>query len=60
MKDDFIRSLKKYSKHLNKQELKTLRGQALAGDLQGANKGLQKILERKMLDGKCNILPRVR
>lgn len=38
--DGFIRSLKNY--RLTKHQIKTLRGQALAGDLEGAQKGLEK------------------
>lgn len=38
--DRFIGSLKHYQ--LTKQQIKTLRGQALAGDLVGAQKGLKK------------------
>lgn len=38
--DSFIRSLKQY--RLTKQQIKTLRGQALSGDLAGAQKGLKK------------------
>ena len=38
--DRFIGSLKHYQ--LTKQQIKTLRGQALAGDLAGAQKGLKK------------------
>ena len=38
--DRFIRSLRHY--RLTKQQIKTLRGQALNGDLAGAQKGLMK------------------
>jgi hypothetical protein len=44
----FLEQLKGYRHLINKQQLKTLRGQALAGDVEGARKGLQKILSRKM------------
>jgi hypothetical protein len=44
----FLELLKGYRHLINKQQLKTLRGQALAGDVEGARKGLQKILSRKM------------
>ena len=43
-----MEQLKGYRHLINKQQLKTLRGQALAGDVEGASKGLQKILSRKM------------
>jgi hypothetical protein len=44
----FLEQLKGYRHLINKQQLKTLRGQALAGNVEGARKGLQKILDRKM------------
>jgi hypothetical protein len=43
--DRFIGSLKHY--RLTIQQIKTLRGQALAGDLYGARKGLQQILKKR-------------
>jgi len=46
--EEFLEQLKGYRHLINKQQLKTLRGQALAGDVEGARKGLQKILSRKM------------
>ena len=42
--ESFIRSLKRYQ--LTKQQIKTLRGQALAGDLAGAQKGLERMATR--------------
>ena len=44
----FLEQLKGYRHLINKQQLKTLRGQALAGDVEGARKGLQKILKKNM------------
>jgi hypothetical protein len=41
----FIKSLK--DSNLTRQQIKTLRGQALSGDVDGAIKGLEKILKRK-------------
>jgi hypothetical protein len=38
----FIKNLKDYRGVLPKQIIKTLRGQALAGDVKGAKKGLKK------------------
>lgn len=40
---EFIKSLKKYRGKLHKQQIKTLRGQALSGNLEGARLGLKKI-----------------
>lgn len=38
----FIKLLKDYRGILPRQTIKTLRGQALAGDIEGAKKGLKK------------------
>ena len=38
--------LKGYRVHLTTQQYKTLRGQVLAGDADGAMRGLRKILDR--------------
>lgn len=46
-KSAFIKELKEYIGILPKETIKTLRGQALAGDIVGASKGLIKILNRK-------------
>jgi hypothetical protein len=43
---DFIKKLKQYKELLPKNAIKTLRGQALAGDLLGAEKGLEKLKKR--------------
>ena len=40
----FIRSLRNYP--FTKQQIKTLRGQALAGKLAGAQKGLERMIAR--------------
>ena len=44
---EYIKELKIYKDVLPKQTIKTLRGQALTGDLAGAKKGLIKVLERR-------------
>ena len=41
----FLRRLKGCS--LTRQQIKTLRGQAMAGDVDGAIKGLERLLRRK-------------
>jgi len=46
MKYEFIEILGNYRGELTRQQIRTLRGQALAGDVKGARKGLVKILER--------------
>lgn len=43
----FLKRLKIHRHQLTRQQLRTLRGQALAGDIVGANKGLDHILRRK-------------
>ena len=45
--DSFIRELKKYRHSLPKQAIKTIRGQALSGDLKAAKKGLETALNKK-------------
>ena len=44
---EFIRHLKEYRTEIPKQQLKTIRGQALSGDLEGAKLGLKKVLGRR-------------
>lgn len=40
----FLKQLKMQKRRLTKQQYKTIRGQAIAGDIFGANKGLIKLL----------------
>ena len=42
---DALKKLHQYKKQLTRQQLKTLRGQILAGDLTGAEKGLKKLTQ---------------
>lgn len=46
MMSKFIKSLKNYRGRLPSNILKTIRGQALNGDLEGAKKGLEKALNK--------------
>lgn len=46
-----IKQLKAHRGELTRQQIQTLKGQALAGDADGAMRGLQKILERKAHHG---------
>ena len=48
----FIKLLKDYRGKIPRQKIKTLRGQALAGDLLGARLGLKKIPKIKELNEK--------
>lgn len=41
---DFVRSLSAHRGKLPAQELRTIKGQALSGDLEGAAKGLSKCI----------------
>lgn len=43
---NFIKELKNYRGLIPKNTLKTIRGQALAGDIEGAEKGLKKAVEK--------------
>ena len=44
--DGFINKLNNYKNTFTKQQYKTLRGQALKGELDAAEKGLRKLLKR--------------
>lgn len=44
--NDFIIELKRYRRALPRNVLKTIRGQALGGDLEGARKGLKSALDK--------------
>jgi hypothetical protein len=44
--DNFIKELKKHRHFLPKQTIKTIRGQALSGDLEGAKRGLKTALNK--------------
>lgn len=46
MLNPFI-ELKKYKNILTKQQYKTIKGQIIAGDTEGAMKGLNKLINRK-------------
>lgn len=46
MRNKKIEELKKYRGVLTTQQLRTLKGQILRGDVEGAEKGLNKILRR--------------
>ena len=42
----FVKRLSAYKGRIPPQQLKTLRGQALAGDVAGAQKGLERICKK--------------
>lgn len=51
----FLKQLKKYYPYMRFQEYRTLRGQAINGDIEGAEKGLHTILERLKVDAENKI-----
>lgn len=48
-KSEFLRALKKKKNKLSPQEYRTLKGQALKGDVNAASKGMQKVIRRRGL-----------
>lgn len=44
--NQFMSELKKHRHDISKQTISTLKGQALAGDVEGARKGLDKALSK--------------
>lgn len=46
MRNKKVEELKKYREVLTTQQLRTLKGQILKGDIEGAEKGLNKMLRR--------------
>lgn len=44
--DKFIKKLKRFNNILTKQQLKTLRGQAIKGEVEAAEKGLDTLIKR--------------
>lgn len=45
-----LKKLRKYGKHLTRQQYRTIKGQILAGDTEGASKGLNKLIESNRKD----------
>lgn len=45
--NEYIKVLKKYRKRLTRQQLLTIRGQILNGDIEGFKKGLKKVLSKR-------------
>lgn len=43
----FMKTLKANKENMTRQQFRTIKGQALAGDIKGAEKGLYKLLERR-------------
>ncbi len=51
---EFMELLRQRRHRLTSQQRRTIKGQALAGDVKGALKGLRRILKRGVSDGKNN------
>ena len=45
--NSFMRKLKNCRQYLSKQQYRTIKGQALSGDIDGAEKGLHSLLSRR-------------
>lgn len=51
---EFTELLRQSRHRFTRQQCRTLKGQALAGDVNGAVKGLRRILKRGVTDGENN------
>ena len=45
--NDFMQLLNRHQKRLTRQQIRTLKGQAINGDITGAEKGLNKLLKKE-------------
>ena len=45
--NSFLKKLKNSRPYLSKQQYRTIKGQALSGDIDGAQKGLHSLLSRR-------------
>lgn len=48
--NQFLKKLRKHKNHIERNTFKTIRGQAISGDLEGARRGLMKILDKEMIN----------
>ena len=48
--NQFLKKLRKHKNHMERNTFKTIRGQAINGDLEGARKGLMRILDKEMMN----------
>lgn len=46
MANEFIKTMREYQPLMTAQQVRTIKGQALSGDIDGARKGLRRIIER--------------
>lgn len=49
-----MNEIRKYRKLLTAQQKRTLEGQVLSGDIEGAMRGLVKLIRRALLFGDCD------
>lgn len=49
-----MNEIRKYRKLLTMQQKRTLKGQVLSGDIEGAMRGLDKLIRRALLFGDCD------
>lgn len=49
-----MNEIRKYRKLLTVQQMRTLKGQVLSGDVEGAMRGLDKLIKRALLFGDCD------
>lgn len=50
-----LKKLRKYGKYLTRQQFKTIKGQILSGDTEGASKGLNKLIQQAEKGGEMNV-----
>lgn len=49
-----LNEIRKYRELLTTQQIRTLKGQVLSGDTEGAMRGLNKLIKRALLFGDCD------
>lgn len=49
-----LNEIRKYRELLTTQQIRTLKGQVLSGDTDGAMRGLDKLIKRALLFGDCD------
>lgn len=49
-----MKEIRKYKQLLTTQQMRTLKGQVLSGDTEGAMRGLNKLIKRALLFGDCD------
>ena len=49
-----LKRIRRYKPLLTTQQMRTLKGQVLSGDIEGAMRGLDKLIKRSLLFGDCD------